>query len=125
MKGRIKKLTTKHEYNNALSDVNALMKKGEKNLTDKELTLIAKKANAIQEYENIHYPFPLPKTITKMVELRMSEKKINKVNLAKILGIDPPKLSKILSRKREPDLDFLKAIHEKLEIDGNFILERA
>lgn len=121
----MKKITTKKAYEKALNDVHGLMKKGEKNLTDKEVALIAKNANAIQEYENIHYPFPLPKTIAEMVELRMSEKKINRVNLAKILGIDAPKLSKILSKKREPDVDFLKAIHEKLEIDGNFILERA
>ena len=41
-----------------------------------------------------------------------------------MLGIDPPKLSQIMNSKRKPDLTFLKAVHQKLGIDGNFILER-
>ena len=67
--------------------------------------------------------FPVPKTITEMVELKMFEKKLNRGSLAKILGIGAPKLSQILNNKREPDVTFLKAIHNKLGVDGNFILE--
>ena len=80
-------------------------------------------AAAIQDYEKSHYPFPMPKTLVEMVELKIFEKKINKVTLAKTLGIGTPKLSQILNGKRPPDVSFLKAIHEKLGIDGNFILE--
>jgi transcriptional regulator with XRE-family HTH domain len=59
-----------------------------------------------------------------MVELKMYEKKLNRINLAKLLGIGAPKLSQILNNKREPDVTFLKALHEKLGLDGNFILDR-
>ena len=41
-----------------------------------------------------------------------------------MLGVGAPKLSQILNNKREPDVPFLKAIHEKLGVDGNFILEK-
>ncbi len=41
-----------------------------------------------------------------------------------MLGISAPKLSQILSGKREPDVPFLKSLHEKLGIDGNFILQQ-
>jgi len=51
------------------------------------------------------------------------EKKINRVALASMLGIDVPKLSQIMNGKRKPDLTFLKALHQKLGIDGNFILD--
>lgn len=47
--------------------------------------------------------------------LTRNEKQYNKV-MQLIEGF-------ILNGKREPDVHFLKAIHEKLGIEGNFILE--
>jgi HTH-type transcriptional regulator / antitoxin HigA len=38
------------------------------------------------------------------------------------MGIGAPKLSQILSGKREPDVSFLKTAHEKLNIDAEFLL---
>lgn len=81
-------------------------------------------AKAIQDYEKIHYPFPIPKTIGEIVELKMFERKLNRAEVAKMLGISAPKLSQILNNKIEPDIPFLKALHEKLGIDGDFILEK-
>ena len=119
----MKNVVTEKLYNKALADVYAIMQKGEKNITDKEANTIGNLASAIQNYEKIHQPFPMPKTIREIVELKMFEKKINRGSLAKILGMGAPKLSQILNNKREPDVRFLKAIHEKLGVDGNFILE--
>jgi len=119
----MKNIVTEKLYNKALADVYAIMQKGEKNITDKEAQKLSSMASAIQDYEKVHYPFPMPKTLAEMVELKIFEKKINKVTLAKTLGIGTPKLSQILNGKRPPDVSFLKAVHEKLGIDGNFILE--
>ena len=121
----MKKIITEKEYNNkALTEVYQLMKKDGDNLTEKDTDIIATMAKEIQDYEKIHYPFPMPKTISEIVELKMFEKKLNRVSLAKMSGIVAPELSQILNNKREPDLPFLKALHEKLGVDGNFILER-
>ncbi|HEV8084647.1 MAG TPA: helix-turn-helix domain-containing protein [Chitinophagaceae bacterium] len=120
----MKKINSETAYNKVLAEVNKLMHKGEENLTDDEANNILSMAKAIQNYEKVNYPFPMPKTIKEIVELKMFEKKLNKVSLAKILGIGAPKLSQILNNKREPDVPFLKALHEKLGVDGNFILER-
>jgi transcriptional regulator with XRE-family HTH domain len=49
--------------------------------------------------------------------------KINQTTLAQLLNTTGSKISKILSGKQEPDVYFLKAIHEKLGIDGNLLLE--
>ena len=119
-------ITNEIEYSNALNKVHLLMKKGEDNLTDADADVesITSLADRIQAFEKVHYPFPMPKTIADMVELKMFEKKINRVGLASMLGIDAPKLSQIMNGKRNPDLTFLKAVHQKLGIDGNFILER-
>jgi len=120
----MKTIKNEREYNKALADVYALMRKGEDNLTDAEAAGIEIIAKAIQDYETIHYPFPAPKTITEMVALKMFERKINQTELSKLIGIGLSKLNQILKGKRPPDVPFLKAVHEKLGIDGNFILER-
>ncbi len=59
----MKKITTEKAYSNALADVYSLMQIGENNLTDNDTTSIATMAKAIQDYEKVHYPFPMPKTI--------------------------------------------------------------
>lgn len=120
----MKKITTETAYSKALEEVYMLMNKGEENLTEKDARDITSMAKAIQEYERIHHPFPIPKTIPEVVELKMFEKKLNRVALAKKLGIANSKLSQILNGKRQPDVKFLKAVHEKLGVDGNFILEK-
>lgn len=119
----MKKITTEAGYDKALKEVYALMSKGEENITNKDAKDITAMARAIQEYEKIHHPFPIPTTISEIVELKMFEKKLNRVTLAKKLGIANSELSQILNGKRSPDVKFLKAVHEQLGIDGNFILE--
>ena len=120
----MKQINSETSYNKALKDVYELMKKGEKNLTLKEEALITETTSAIQAYEAKHYPFPMPGTLAEVIELKMLEKKINRADLAELLEIGAPKLSQILNNKRPPDVHFLKAIHQKLGVDGNFILER-
>ena len=115
---------TETTYNTAMDEILRLRNKGEANLTKSEKERLRSMAEAAQTYEATHYPFPMPKTIGEIVELKMFEKKLNRVSLAKLLDIGAPKLSQILNNKREPDVSFLKALHEKLGIDGNFILER-
>lgn len=115
---------TEVAYNTAMNEILRLMNKGEANLTKTEKVKLRGMAEAAQTYEAIHYPFPMPKTINEIVKLKMFEKKLNRASLAKMLGIGAPKLSQILNNKREPDVPFLKALHEKLGVDGNFILER-
>lgn len=120
----MKKINSETTYNKALEEVYKLMQKGEENISDDDAENISVMAKAIQEYEKIHHPFPLPKTLNEVVELKMFEKKLNRVKLAKMLGIGAPKLTQILNNKRQPDVPFLKALHEKLGVDGNFILEK-
>jgi len=54
--------------------------------------------------ENVHYPFPMPKTITAMVEVKMPEKKVTQVKLARMLNIGAAKLSQILNGRRKPNV---------------------
>lgn len=68
---------------------------------------------------------PLPVTINAVVEHKLKELNITQAKLAEMLGLGTSKLSQILNGKREPDVSFLKALHSKLGISGDFLLENA
>lgn len=67
----------------------------------------------------------LPVTISAVVENKIKEMGITQAALAEMLGLGTPKLSQILNGKREPDVAFLKALHSKLGISGDFLIEKA
>lgn len=116
------KIVSQTDYASLMSEIQTLMKKGEANLSTTDLKKLRLLAKSAEEFEDGHYSLPMPKTIEGMVELKMFQLKLNQAALAEILEISRPKLSQILSGKREPDVVFLKAIHKKLDIDGNFLL---
>ena len=101
------------------------MKKGENNLSNKEAEEIRTLALAAQAYEKSIYTIPAPKTLEGLIELKMYERRLKQKELAKLLGIGEPKLSQIMSKKRKPDVAFLKAAHKCLGIDGNVLLDFA
>jgi antitoxin component HigA of HigAB toxin-antitoxin module len=118
-------LKTENEYQAALEELNGLMKKGEDAISEPEADRIESLALSIQAFEKIYYPFPIPKTIPEMVELKRFQLKLTQAALAEMLGLGKPKLSQILNGKREPDVPFLKAVYQKLGIDPGFLLDNA
>jgi HTH-type transcriptional regulator/antitoxin HigA len=118
-------MKSKKAYEANMSRIDELMKKGEANLTKKEADEILKLALEAQQYEKSIYEIPTPKTIEGIIELRMYELKLTQSKLAKMLGVTDAKLSQILNGKRNPDVRFLKAVHEKLKVDAAFLLTHA
>ncbi len=119
------KIKSEADYNKAMSDINNLMKKGEKHLSKSQLKALRSKAEDAEKFEDEYYPLPMPSSIEEMIELKMFQLKISSQSkLAEIMGIGTPKLSQILNRKREPDIAFLKAAYKKLKIDPAFLLEK-
>jgi HTH-type transcriptional regulator/antitoxin HigA len=125
MANRTFKIENEQDYNATMKQIDALMKKGEKEMTDQEAEQLRILALAAQRYEKSIYTIPAPKTLEGLIEFKMYEKKLRQKELAKLLGIGEPKLSQILSKKRKPDVAFLKAAHRFLGIDGNVLLEYA
>ena len=119
-----RKILNKGEYNTALTLIDTLMKKGEENLTRTALKKLRDYAVAVEEYEDTYLPLPKADTIPELIELKMFEKKYNQAEMAGYLGIGVPKFSQIMTGKRKPDIKLLKAVHSKLKIDANFLLER-
>ena len=103
-----------------------LMNKGEANLEPEELEELESMALAAEKYEDeiLHLkPVKQPQSLPEVVELFMYENKLSQAKLADRLDIGKPKLSQILTGKRQPDVLFLKALYRKLNIDPKVILD--
>jgi HTH-type transcriptional regulator / antitoxin HigA len=122
----IDKIRNKNQYEQVCQLIEEFIKKATNGggfhfLNNKEtdelhqLTLLA----ANYEKNNLKI-WPLPVTINQVVQKKIAEMNITQYKLAALFEMSS---SKILNGKRAPDIHFLKAVHEKLGIDGNVILE--
>ncbi len=119
-------ITSRKGYHETMVSVYDLMKKGEANLTELEISELKAMANAAEYYEdNVLGLKPLlpPQSITELLEQKMYENKMSQAALAAMLGLGKSKLSEILNGKRKADVPFLKALYKKLNIDPAFLLD--
>ncbi|MFN6375366.1 MAG: type II toxin-antitoxin system HigA family antitoxin [Chitinophagia bacterium] len=122
------KINSKKEYHQTMVEVYELMNKGESKLSKDELNKLSVMSEAAEKYEDDVLqlkPQRQPQSIQEMVELKMFEQKITQSKLAEYLGLSKSKVSEILTGKRKPDVNFLKGIYEKLNIDADFLLRHA
>lgn len=121
----MKKINNDADYNKVMAKIDSLMAKGSKNVSQEELAEIRKWALSAQSYEQEKYIIEAPTTLSGMIEMRMFELKLKQKDLAEKLNISNAKLSLIMNGKQKPDIDFLKAVYTKLNVDAEFILEHA
>ena len=100
-----------------------IMNKGEANITKEESEKLRTMALAAQAFEKEHYYIEPPKTFQGMIELRMYELKLRQKDLAEKLGVSNAKLSLIMNGKQRPDVPFIKAVYNELNIPADFILQ--
>lgn len=108
-----------------MKKIDALMKIGEKKLTEEQASELRALALAANSYENSIYEIPAPQTLEGLLELEMYQRKMKQKEMAKLLGVAESKFSEIMNKKRPADIAFLKAAHERLGIDGNILLRCA
>ena len=111
------------EYNHVMARIDRLMKKGSAALTEADVDELQRLVNIAGAYEERYVQLPEPDTLHGMIELRMYSMKMNQKEMVAFLGISPSKFSQILHQKREPDVEFLKMIYHKLQLDPKFILD--
>jgi HTH-type transcriptional regulator/antitoxin HigA len=127
----IDKIRNKEQYNHIMELINAILKKataggGFHALSKNEADELGHLSLLAEQYEdNVLKLMPLPVTINAVVQHKIKELNITQAKLAEMLGLGASKLSQILNGKREPDITFLKAVHNKLGISGDFLLENA
>lgn len=116
-------IKSKEAYELTLQEIDVLMKKGESNLSARELELLSILASAAEQYEDTHDPLPLPDSLPDIIRMRMFQMRLNQGFVAKLLGVSDAKFSLIMNGKQKPDIYFIKAIHQKLNVDANRILQ--
>ncbi|HLG40476.1 MAG TPA: hypothetical protein VI461_12440 [Chitinophagaceae bacterium] len=118
-----KRIQSKEVYKLTLKEIDTLMKKGEDNLSQKELERLRILAEAAENYEDTHEPLPVPSSLPDMIRMKMFQLRLKQHYTARLLGVSEAKLSLIMSGKQKPDIYFIKALHEKLNLDANQILQ--
>ena len=119
------KINTNSQYHAALAKIEGYIEKSIRKLTKPETEELQKLSIAVEAYEMQKYPMPLQAGIREVLEQYMYEKKMNKTQLAKKLEIPNSTLSEIMSGKKKMNLAIVRKLHQKLKIDGNFLLEVA
>ena len=120
------KIDSEKHYHETMILIYDLMNKGGENLGEEDTEKLIAMTVAAEKFEDEVLglkPAKKPGSLTEVIELFMYEHKISQAKLANQLGIGKPKLSQILTGKRKPDVPFLKAIYNKLNLDPKFILD--
>ncbi len=121
----IDKIRTQKQYEQVMAMIESYIAKatdggGFASLSKKETDELHKLSLLAEKYEDdVLQIMPLPITIENVVMQKMQDMDITQIKLAEMLKIGTAKLSQILNGKRKPDVQFLKAVHEKLNVDGN------
>jgi HTH-type transcriptional regulator/antitoxin HigA len=75
----------------------------------------------VAEYEEKYYPIEMP-TLAEIIKDEMDERGISQKQLAEMLGVSPSRISEYMTGKAEPTLKIARLLHQKLDIDPDFIL---
>jgi len=125
----IDKIRTEVQYNQVMKLIEKFIEKataggGFNSLSALESEELSSLSLLAEQYEDdVLKIMPLPVTINTIVQSKIKELNLTQAKLAEMLGLGTSKLSQILNGKRDPDVMFLKAVHSKLGISGDFLLE--
>lgn len=118
---RIKLIKTEAEYQDALAVVDELLSAGEEALTLEQLDDLELLSKLIEDYENEHFPVPLPDPI-EAVKFRMEQKGLTQKDMQQYLG-SASKVSEILSGKRPLSLTMIRKLHAGLGIPAEVLMQ--
>ena len=116
----MKLIKTKKEYNEALKKAEVLFNLGVKRGTSKgdelEILLLL-----IEKYEEEHFPIDAPDPV-EAIKFRMDQMDLKPKDLESIIG-NKSLVSKILNKQRTLSLSMIRAIHEKLNIPTDILIQ--
>ncbi len=89
---------------------------------DTNLQELVTLSDLVENYETEHYPIGTP-SLKDVIELRMFENKLKQKDLALLLGTSTSRISEYLNGKRDITIEIARALHKKLNIDSDIILQ--
>jgi HTH-type transcriptional regulator/antitoxin HigA len=125
-------ITTQKEYTAAMQRSEELIAKattagGFQNLPQEEIAEFGNIAATAGKYETEVlklYPFKhKPADIISQLEIEMFRRRMKQREMADFLGISNSRFSEILNGKSTINIQIAKALHTRLGIDGNVLLE--
>jgi HTH-type transcriptional regulator / antitoxin HigA len=118
------KSVTENEYKKALTRIEVLLKVVDDHTPedDKNLQELVALSDLVKDYEENHFRIGIP-TLREVIQLRMFEMKLKQKDLAKLLNTSTSRISEYLSGKRDITMDIARALHKKLDIDPEIILQ--
>lgn len=125
----LEKVTSRNEYDNVMSKIEALLQKatelgGFERLTKTDGTNLSQLSVLAEQFEDSIplMPIKAPKSLAEMLRYKMYEKGWRQNQLASILGISEASISGLLSGQRKLTIELAKKLHTKLDIDAHFLL---
>jgi HTH-type transcriptional regulator / antitoxin HigA len=125
-------LSDHQDYFDAVEAVEALLGKataggGFNSLSAEETMNLQTLSLQLAAYEKQIKLMPLqtPLSLPEMIGVKMVQFRLNQKGLAQLLSIPESRISEILNGKRKINISLAKALHEKLGIGADFILETA
>ena len=116
-------IKTESEYKAIMARIDELFFKTDENTPkdDSRLVELDVLSALVEEYEKEHYPIEIP-SLAQTIISRMREMNCSQKELAVILGISAPRLSDILTGKKDPTYQQARTISNKLSIDPAIVL---
>ena len=117
------RIETEKQYEAAMARINELLEIVDDSTPsdDKNSVELVLLSNLVADYEDIHYPIQKP-TLVEVLKLRMYEMGLSQASLASLLGMNPSKISEILSGKSEPTLKQARNMATTLKIPPAVVL---
>ena len=113
----IKILKTEKEYKTALERIDAIFDAKPNTSKGDEFELLAL---LLDKYEEEHFPIDLPHPI-EAIKFRMEQMGLKQKDLVECFG-DKSKVSDVLNLKRKLNLNYIRNLHEKLQIPLNALI---
>ncbi len=120
----MKAIETEAQYREALKKIDELMVKvGDNHSYDNpEFVMMDRLSDMVADYEDKHYIIELPSLID-VIKLKMYEMGLKQDDLATLLEVPKSRISEYLRGKRDITLEVARKLHNKLQIDGDIILQ--
>jgi len=113
-----------NEYRKAAERIEELLLLVDDNTPKEDTNLqeLVALSDLVENYETEHYSIGTP-TLKDVIELRMFENKLKQKDLALLLDTSASRISEYMNGKRDITIEIARALHKKLNIDSDIILE--
>ena len=112
------------EYMKASTRIEELLKivSNDTRQDDPNLKELVALSDIVETYETEIYAVGTP-SLKDVIELRMFERKLKQKDLAELLNTSTSRISEYLNGKRDITIEIARALHNKLNIDSDIILQ--